>query len=199
MCLGEGDGAVDGDVDLLAAWHLDVLVQIREENIRGFQTRGSKTEAAHQAAITIYTGEDGLCSCGAGTNIRGAVGGRGSANAEDQTAGFDRGPGGVRRYELYQKPENGVRGRRGRSQFVVFAAVEKMVVNQAVQAEYRERGHRVRVHALGVAIFSARLRCHSVQDGAKLVTWVARILQFRRCQPRRRDERSRGALTWEGT
>ena len=96
MCLGEGDGAVDGHVDLLAAGHLDVLVQISEENIRGSQTRGSKSEAAHQVAITINTDEEGLFSCGAGTNIGGAVGGRGSANAEDQTVGFDRGLGAVR-------------------------------------------------------------------------------------------------------
>ena len=43
MCLGEGDGAVDGDVDLLATGHGDVLIQISEDHIkREPRRRGSK-------------------------------------------------------------------------------------------------------------------------------------------------------------
>ena len=185
MCLGEGDGAVDVDVDLLAAGHLDVLVRISEEykeNIKkGPRRRGLKSGATYQVEETICKDEDGLCSCGAATNIRGAVGGRGSANAQDQTVGFDVGLEGVGRFKLHRKPENSVTARRGRSQFAVLATVQRDVVSGEVGAGISERGRCVRVSVLEVAVLAARLRWHSVQDGAKLVAWVARILRFRRC------------------
>lgn len=126
MCLREGDGTVDSDIDLLAAGHFDILVRISEDYTRRPQDEKSlKRGAAHQVAIAVYAAEDCLCSRGAVTNIRGAVAARGSANAENQAGGFDQAI--IRRlFDLYRDPENGVRARRGGSQLVVNATVQKL-------------------------------------------------------------------------
>ena len=92
VCLREGDGAVDGDVDLLAAGHFDVLGRISEGHTRGSSRgEGWKSGAwAHQVAISGFADQDGLCSRGAGANVGGAVAAGISTDAEDQPVGFDR-------------------------------------------------------------------------------------------------------------
>ena len=56
------------------------------------------------------------------------------------------------------------------------------VSGQVEPGVYKKGDVCVRVSVFEVAVLTARLRWHSVQDGAELVAWVARILQFRRRQ-----------------
>lgn len=101
--LGVGDGAVGGDVDLLAAGDFDV-----------------------QATESILAAEIGLGARGALTDLRDdvrAVGcGWTTADAEDEPGGFDDGGveiGGVQGYQL----EDALGGWEGRLQFAVIAGV----------------------------------------------------------------------------
>ena len=132
----------------------------------------------YQATIPRVAAEIGLGPRGTlaiTRNLIGTVGCRGtSANAEDQTAGFDEDR--AQRHQL----KSAIGSRQGRSQLAVFTAIklgkEHYARTQAAQCTCGAMDS-IRVHAREVTILAAGLCSLTVVDGAKLVAIVARVLR----------------------
>lgn len=135
VCLSIADGAVGGDVDLLATGHLDGLTGISNSQklrIDG-QMREKKVRATYQVTKARGTGPNGLLSRRATNGLRNKIGAvgfwRSSANAEDQTSGLDEGRAEITGLQCYDQESSILRWRllrwHGRSQAAVIAAVER--------------------------------------------------------------------------
>ena len=135
--LGIADGAVGGDVDLLATGHLDGLTRISKGQrlrING-KMREKKARVTYQATIARGTGPNGLLSRRATNGLRNKVGTvgfwRSSANAEDQASGLDESRAEIRGLQCYDQESTILRWRfrrwRGRSQAAVIAAMGRRI------------------------------------------------------------------------